>query len=121
MYPEYERIFIISQHFCRGVVKARQIQNLNLWQKAPRIGTKGFTACNLTLPLMLFQVDMEIVFQRNPFFQKQVSLLFPAGNQPSAMIDNPMAGIVTVILRPAQTCPTRRAFLLRPISLAIWP
>ena len=33
MYPEYERIFIISQHFCRGVVKARQIQNLNLWQK----------------------------------------------------------------------------------------
>ena len=54
---------------------------------------------------MLFQVDMEIVFQRNPFFQKQVSLLFPAGNQPSAMIDNPMAGIVTVILRPAQNLP----------------
>ena len=54
---------------------------------------------------MLFQVDMEIVFQRNPFFQKQVSLLFPAGNQPSAMIDNPMAGIVAVILRPAQNLP----------------
>lgn len=33
MYPEYERIFIISQHFCRVAVKARQIQNLNLWQK----------------------------------------------------------------------------------------
>lgn len=54
---------------------------------------------------MLFQIDMEIVFQRNPFFQKQVSLLFPAGNQPSAMIDNPMAGIVAVVLRPAQNLP----------------
>ena len=54
---------------------------------------------------MLFQVDMEIVFQRNPFYQNQVSKLFQARNQPTAMIHNPKARKLTLILRPAQNLP----------------
>ena len=55
----------------------------------------------LPFPLIFFQIDVLFVFKADAFSRKQIFLLVPTGHQPAAVVDNAVAGIISVVLRPS--------------------